>query len=125
MRKKDFVKSLSKDLGLSIHDCRLMVNAVFAEIRKQLLEGKEVNLQRIGRFDFKYKPAEDKYNSLLGEMRRVDSRVRMRFRIHADLQKELNEGLAKEIEKTLKEDKREAKQDEDDDNEMEEEDDAA
>lgn len=91
MRKMEFLTQMSEEHNLMLKDSSKITKLVFRYIRKLLLEGREVRLQGIGHFSFKYKPACTKKNNLAGgELVDIPARIKLVFKTYPNFQRALN-----------------------------------
>lgn len=97
MTKRQFILALMENYALLKEDAEKVTELVFGEIRNQLLQGKEVRITGVGTFTFKYFKGGIVNNNLRGERHEVGPRVKLKFRPHPSIRRDLNNGLAKEI----------------------------
>lgn len=99
MNKKEFVASLTDEHRILQEDSEKITEAVFNHIRKHLLQGREVRMDGIGSFSFKYRRPKVMNNNITGTKHKVGPRVRMKFKVFPSMQRSLNAILAKEMSK--------------------------
>lgn len=97
MTKKEFINALVEENNILKEDATKIARVVFGEVRRQLLKGREVRIDGVGSFSFKYKEPKLANNNLHGEHRPVGPRMRLKFTIFPSMQRALNEELAEEI----------------------------
>ena len=95
MTKREFVKALMEDNNLLHEDAVKVAEIVFRQVRKQLLLGREVRIDGVGRFAFKYKEPGTVNNNLLGKRHKVGRRVKLKFRPFPLMQRQLTKVLAR------------------------------
>jgi nucleoid DNA-binding protein len=116
VNKKEFILSLTEDHKILREDASKITDVVFSQIRKQLLKGREVRIDEVGCFAFKFKKPGTVNNNITGTQHDMGPRVRMKFKVFPSMQKALNAILAKEMASEYDASKRSRKH-EDDDNE--------
>lgn len=99
MNKREFVSSLSEAQDILREDASKITDVVFNHLRKQLLKGREVRIDGVGCFSFKYHKPKVMSNNITGTQHEVGHRVRMKFKVFPTMQRALNAIVAKEMAK--------------------------
>lgn len=96
MKKTEFVSAITEEYGILRVDATKLTEIVFDQIRKQLLNGREVRIDGVGRFSFKFHKAKMRNNNLTGESHMVGPKVRLKFRPFPSMRRDLNRTLVQE-----------------------------
>lgn len=99
MKKGEFVRAIADDHSILREDALRIVEMVFGQLRKQLIQGKEVRIDDIGCFNIKFRKAGIMNNNLLGKRHPVPARVKLKFSTFPSMQRALNSILAAELDK--------------------------
>lgn len=97
MNKREFVRALMEENNILRDDANTVVDMVFKQIRKQLLSGREVRIEGVGRFSLKYREAGVVNNNLQGRRHHVPARVKLKFYPFDSFERSLNAFLASEV----------------------------
>lgn len=89
MTKKEFVHAIMERHGLLKSDAETITRIVFQEVQRQLVNGREVRIDGVGSFSFKFRQPGMVNNNLLGEHHEVGPRVKLRFKPYPSMQKAL------------------------------------
>lgn len=98
MTKGEFITSLVDDYNLLREDAAKITKIVFSQIRDKLVEGREVRIDKVGSFSFKYYEPQIVNNNLIGQRHEVGPRIKLTFTPFPSMKFALNRKLAKEIE---------------------------
>lgn len=79
MTKKEFIRAVTDDNNILKEDASKICEIVFAQMKKQLLLGREVRIDGVGRFSFKFKEAGVVHNNITGTQHNVGPRVKLKF----------------------------------------------
>jgi integration host factor subunit alpha len=72
--KDDLIQSLYNQVGLSKHESRLLVDAIFEQIKKSLESGEDVLISGFGKFSVRSKAPRRGRNPSTGEDLTLDAR---------------------------------------------------
>lgn len=97
MTKREFIHALMEEYSLLKEDATKIVDIVFKQVRRELVRGREVRIDGVGSFSFKYKEPGVVNNNLLGKRHKVGPRVKLKFNAFPSMQRALNSKLAAEF----------------------------
>jgi integration host factor subunit alpha len=72
--KDDLIQTLYNQVGLSKHESRLLVDAIFEQIKKSLESGEDVLISGFGKFSVRSKAPRRERNPSIGEDLTLDAR---------------------------------------------------
>ena len=93
MRKTEFVTELMKERKIPRKEAALAATFVFSKIRNELLLGKEVHIEGVGKFIFKFLEPTTRNNNLTGQQITLPRRVHIRFYPYPSMQNAMNNCL--------------------------------
>jgi len=99
MNKGEFVASFAAEHRILKEDALRLTDMVLGHVRRQILRGCEVKIDRMGSFLLKYKKPAVLNNNITGETAPCGPRVMIKFRTSPTMQKLINATLAKELAK--------------------------
>lgn len=92
MQKLEFAKRLSEESGLTVSDCRRLMNLVFGLVRVELLKGNEVRLGKVGKLYIKYIKPRLFESNMMGPCE-VPAKVRVAFKVFPHMQRDAKREL--------------------------------
>lgn len=93
MTKQEFIKSFMEDTGFGIDDARKITEIVFNHVKEMLLQGKEVRIDGVGSFNFKYRDARTVVNNITKDRHDVGPTVKLKFRPYPSMNRSLKREL--------------------------------
>ena len=94
MTKKELIRALMNDNNLLKEDAEKVLDMVADQIKKQVMKGREVRIDGVGRFSFKYYDPRDSVNNFTGKEYKLPRRVKLKFKPFPSMRAALNDRLA-------------------------------
>lgn len=85
MNKKELIKFLSEEMGMSKAHTEVMFEEMFAAIGKALTDGKDVSIPRFGKFQISTSEARKGRNPKTGEEIDIPAKNRVKFKASKSL----------------------------------------
>jgi len=96
MTKKEFVHTLMEKYRIPKEDALKIVEIVFLHVYDNLVKGREVRIDNVGRFGFKFKPARVANDNLAGCKREVGPTVKLKFHAFPSMKRALRASLVED-----------------------------
>lgn len=96
MTKHEFIIEMTKNTGLLYKDAKDKVELVFSEVERQVKARREVRIDGVGHFAFKYREIREVQDNIAGIKRVVQPSVKLKFKAFPSMKKFLTESFQAE-----------------------------